>query len=362
MTPLETEIREMIASDGPMSVARYMALCLGHPVHGYYMTRDPFGARGDFVTAPEISQMFGELIGLWAASVWQLMGSPDDVRLVELGPGRGTLMADALRAVTVVPAFRAALSVHLVETSPVLRRRQHDTLSGLGVPMDWHNDAAAVPDGPMIAIANEFFDALPVRQAVKATDGWHERMVGIDRNGLTFALHPDPVRGLDAALPPRIRAAPVGVLCEWRSDEPVAGLARRVVETGGTVLAIDYGHTESGVGETLQAVAGHGFADPLSAPGEMDLTAHVDFRALGRTAASQGARVHGPLAQGEFLRRLGIVQRARVLKARAIGAQADEVDTALARLVGGRPNQMGELFKAIAFADPRLGPLPGFDT
>jgi NADH dehydrogenase [ubiquinone] 1 alpha subcomplex assembly factor 7 len=362
MTPLEAEIREMIATEGPMPVARYMALCLGHPVHGYYMTRDPFGARGDFVTAPEVSQMFGELLGLWAASVWRLMGAPDDVRLVELGPGRGTLMADALRAVTIVPAFRAALSVHLVETSPLMRRHQQDTLSGLGVPLDWHGDAGDVPDGPMIALANEFFDALPVRQAVKATDGWHERMVGTDHNGLTFALHPDPVRGLDATLPPRIRAAPVGVLCEWRGDEPVAGLARRVVAAGGAVLALDYGHTESGVGETLQAVASHGFADPLGAPGETDLTAHVDFRALGRTAASQGARVHGPLTQSEFLRRLGIEERARALKARAIGAQAERVDQALERLVGGGPHHMGELFKAIAFADPRLGPLPGFDS
>jgi SAM-dependent MidA family methyltransferase len=361
MTPLEAEIRAMIATDGPMPVARYMALCLGHPVHGYYMTRDPFGARGDFVTAPEISQMFGELIGLWAAEVWRLMGSPDDVRLVELGPGRGTLMADALRAVTIVPAFRAALSVHLVETSPVLRRRQHETLSGLGVAMDWHSDVAEVPDGPVIAIANEFFDALPVRQAVKASDGWHERMVGLDGDRLVFALHPAPVRGLDAALPPRIRAAPVGVLCEWRSDEPVAGLARRIVRSGGAVLVIDYGHTESGVGETLQALSGHGFADPLAAPGEHDLTAHVDFRALGRTAAGEGARLHGPVAQGEFLRRLGIVERARMLKAKAIGAQGAQVDAALARLVGAGPSGMGELFKAIAFADPALGPLPGFD-
>jgi NADH dehydrogenase [ubiquinone] 1 alpha subcomplex assembly factor 7 len=245
----------------------------------------------------------------------------------------------------------------------VLRRRQQETLAGLGVPTDWHGDVAEVPDGPMIAIANEFFDALPVRQAVKATDGWHERMVGIDGNSrLTFALHPAPVRGLDAALPPRIRAAPVGMLCEWRSDEPVAGMARRIVASGGAALVIDYGHTESGVGETLQAVAGHGFADPLSAPGEMDLTAHVDFRALGRTAASEGARVHGPLAQGEFLRRLGIEERARTLRARAIGAQAEQVEAALARLVDGGPNHMGELFKAIAFADPRLGPLPGFDS
>ena len=160
MTPLQAEIRRLISLDGPLTVARYMALCLGHPVHGYYVTRDPLGARGDFVTAPEISQMFGELIGLWAAAVWQLIGEPVEVRLIELGPGRGTLMADALRAVTVIPAFRAALRVHLVETSPVLEARQRELLGGLGVPLSWHRDIAEVPDGPFILIANEFFDAL----------------------------------------------------------------------------------------------------------------------------------------------------------------------------------------------------------
>src|SRR5215472_17728702 len=164
MTPLETELRRIIAADGPMSVATYMALCLGHPVHGYYMTRDPFGRGGDFITAPEISQMFGELIGLWAAAVWQTMGSPTQLALVELGPGRGTLMADALRAARVVPDFAAALDVRLVETSPVLQRRQQESLVGLNVPIAWHREFAAVPSGPAIVTANEFFDALPVHQ------------------------------------------------------------------------------------------------------------------------------------------------------------------------------------------------------
>ena len=360
MTPLAAEIRRMIAVDGPIPVAHYMALALGHPRYGYYATRDPFGA--DFVTAPEISQMFGELIGLWAAAVWRMMGAPGAVHLVELGPGRGTLMSDALRAVTVVPAFRAALSVHLVETSPSLRKRQEDTLAGLGVPVAWHHDAANVPDGPMIAVANEFFDALPVHQAVKAPDGWHERMVGLEGDRLVFALHPDPVRGLEGALPPKVRAAPMGALFEWRSDATVRELARRVARWGGAALVIDYGHTETAVGETLQAVGGHGFVDLLEAPGEIDLTAHVDFRALARAAREQGAHVHGPLTQGEFLRRLGIAERAQKLKERATAKQAGEIDAALARLTAPGATGMGELFKAIGLADPGLGVLPGFDS
>jgi NADH dehydrogenase [ubiquinone] 1 alpha subcomplex assembly factor 7 len=361
MTPLEHEIRGMIATDGPIPVAHYMRLALGHPVHGYYMTRDPLGARGDFVTAPEISQMFGELIGLWAASVWPLMGAPEDVRLVELGPGRGTLMADMLRAVAVVPAFRATLSAHLVEMSPLLRRQQQERLAGLGVPMDWHTDPAEVPDGPLIVIANEFFDALPVHQAVKAADGWHERMVGLESGRLAFGLNPDPVRGLDAALPPRIRAAPNGAICEWRGDQPLAGIARRLVEFGGVMLVIDYGHSESGVGETLQAMSQHGYADPLGAPGEVDLTAHVDFRALGRTAATAGARVHGPRTQADFLRRLGIVERAAHLKQRATTKQAADIDAALARLTASGEADMGQLFKTLAFSDPNIETLPGFE-
>src|ERR1051326_402205 len=363
MTPLEAELRRMIAADGPISVATFMGLSLGHPVHGYSTTRDPFGRAGDFITAPEISQMFGELIGLWAAAVWQAMGAPARVALVELGPGRGTLMADALRAARVVEAFVTGLHVHLVDTSPVLARRQQETLAPFDVPLAWHRDATSVPDGPMIVIANEFFDALPVHQAVKTTTGWHERMVGIGPDGrLAFALHPDPMPGFVAIVPEADANASVGAVYEWRAGDLVTELARRVAQHGGAALIIDYGHVESAVGETLQAVGRHGFADPLATPGEVDLTAHVDFAALARAARAAGARVHGPLSQGAFLRRLGIEARAAALSAKASAAPATDIDTALARLVGSGREAMGELFKAVAFADPKLGALPGFDS
>jgi NADH dehydrogenase [ubiquinone] 1 alpha subcomplex assembly factor 7 len=363
MTPLEAEIRRMIAVDGSISVATFMTVCLGHPAHGYYTTRDPLGRAGDFITAPEISQMFGELIGLWAAAVWQTMGAPARLALVELGPGRGTLMADALRASRVVPAFAAALDVHLVETSPALQRRQQETLAGIGIPLAWHRDLADVPDVPLIVIANEFFDALPVHQAVRTPSGWHERMVGIGPDDtLVFALHPDPIPRLAALMPDTVAGARVGAVYEWRSGDVAADLARRVVSHGGVALTIDYGHVDSAAGETLQAVGRHGFADPLASPGEVDLTAHVDFAALARTAQAAGARVHGPLSQGEFLHRLGIETRAAALRAKATAAQGAEIEAARARLTGAGREAMGELFKAIAFADPKLGVLPGFDS
>jgi SAM-dependent MidA family methyltransferase len=363
VTPLEAEIRRLIAIDGPIPIARYMAMCLTHPEYGYYATRDPIGARGDFVTAPEISQMLGELIGLWAAAVWNSMGSPRDLRLVELGPGRGTLMCDALRAVTVVPAFRTAIEVHLVEKSSLLRRCQNEALAGLGVPLAWHDDLSAVPEGPLIVIANEFFDALPVHQAVKAPDGWHERVIGIDaEDRLAFGLNPAPVRGLDALLPPRVRAAGVGAVHEWRSEDTVSELAKRFASAGGAALIVDYGYTESDIGETLQGMRGHDYADPLEDPGEVDLTAHVDFAALARAAARGGARAEGPVGQGTFLRRLGIAERAAALTGRATARQANAIESALARLTATGPTGMGELFKVLAIASKHLPPLPGFDT
>jgi NADH dehydrogenase [ubiquinone] 1 alpha subcomplex assembly factor 7 len=363
MTPLEAEIRATIAATGPMSVAAYMELCLSHPEHGYYTTRDPFGARGDFITAPEISQMFGELIGLWAAAVWQIFpaSARDAVNLVELGPGRGTLMADVLRAASVIPAFRAAIRVHLIEMSPILRQRQEDTLSACGVPVQWHDHPMEMPWAPSIIIANEFFDALPVHQAVKVPGGWHERTVGLDGDRIVFALRPELMWRLDEALPPGIRAAPTGAVFEWRRDWLMRHVARRAAQYG-AALVIDYGHLESRIGDTLQAVSRHGFAGPLDAPGEADLTAHVDFQALREAAAGEGARVHGPLTQGEFLHRLGIAERARKLKTAATAKQAEEVDAALARLTAAGPTGMGELFKVMAFAHPRLPALPGFEV
>jgi NADH dehydrogenase [ubiquinone] 1 alpha subcomplex assembly factor 7 len=359
MTPLETELRRVISIDGPLDVARYMALCLGHPLHGYYMARDPLGRAGDFVTAPEVSQMFGELIGLCAAATWQAMGAPASVRLIELGPGRGTLMADVLRAANIMPEFRAALAVHLVETSPRLIARQRETLPGLDVPLAWHRDLGEVPEGPAIVIANEFFDALPVHQAVKAPDGWHVRMVGVADDRLAFALSPDPMPGFERVLPDALHDAPESAIYEWRDDHVAAGLAERLVRDGGAALIIDYGHTESAAGDTLQAVRSHRYTDPLAEPGLADITAHVDFAALARAANRAGAQVHGPVTQSAFLYRLGILERANALKAKATKLQAADVNAALLRLTAG--DEMGELFKVLAIADPKLGAVPGFD-
>ena len=350
MTPLEAEIRRIIESDGPISVADYMRLCLGHPQHGYYVTRDPFGAQGDFITAPEVSQMFGELIGAWAAAVWQQMGAPREVSLVELGPGRGTLMADALRAAKAMPEFADALSVYLVETSPVLREAQQAKLGAL----NWHVQIEDVPEGPCIAIANEFVDALPVDQLVKDRDGWHMRMVGVVDDRLAFVVSPDTLPGRTEI------EAPSGAILETRHDRPVAFLARRIAGHGGAALVIDYGHAATGFGDTLQAVRGHRYADPLADPGESDLTTQVDFAALARTARREGARAHGPIPQGDFMRRLGIEQRAARLKQTATPQQAADIDSALARLTAA--DQMGDLFKVLAIADPKLGALPGFDS
>jgi NADH dehydrogenase [ubiquinone] 1 alpha subcomplex assembly factor 7 len=353
MTPLEAEIRRIIEVDGPISVARYMELCLAHPVHGYYVTRDPFGVEGDFITAPEVSQMFGELIGAWAATMWRLMGSPQRLNLVELGPGRGTLMADALRAAKALPGFPDALAVHLVETSPVLRAQQESRLADVPVPITWHSRIEEVPDGPTIAIANEFVDALPVDQFVKDR-GWHLRMVGLADQQLAFVVAPDPVPGTDSV------DAPTGTIAERRQDRAVALLARRIGQQGGAALVIDYGHVASGFGDTLQAVRRHKFADPLTDPGTADLTTQVDFAALARTAQREGATVHGPITQGAFLRRLGIEQRAVHLQQNATPQQAADIDTAVVRLTA--PDQMGELFKVLAIANPDLGLLPGFDS
>ena len=355
MTPLEAELRSIIAIDGPIPVDRYMELCLGHPQHGYYVTRDPFGAAGDFVTAPEVSQMFGELIGAWAAAVWRQMGAPARINLIELGPGRGTLMADALRAAKALPEFHAAVSVHLVEISPVLHALQEKTLANAEVPLAWHHGIEDVPEGPAIAIANEFVDALPVSQFIKDRDGWHVRMVGVVDDRLAFVAAPDPVVGQAVAGDD----TPAGTILERRHDRPVSLLARRIAEHGGAALVIDYGHAASSFGDTLQAVRGHRFVSPLESPGEADLTTQVDFAAVAVSAQRQGAAVHGPVGQGDLLRFLGIEQRAARLKGKATPQQAADIDAALVRLTA--PDQMGELFKVLAIADPKLGTLPGFD-
>ena len=359
-TPLEDEIRRLIAVAGPMPVADYMRLCLTHPQYGYYLTRDPIGAAGDFITAPEISQMFGELIGLWMAAVWQQMGAPENVRVVELGPGRGILMSDALRAAAIVKDFRDAIVVHLVEISPKLREQQERRLQGLEIPVLWHAALDDVPGGPIIMVANEFVDALPIHQAVKQTDGWHERVVEIAADG-NFAISTarDPLPHFDATLPRELRESPESSIYEWRSDGIALEIGRRV-RSDGAALIIDYGHARHGLGETLQAVAEHSYVDPLHAPGRADLSAHVDFPALAQSAEIIGARIHGPISQRDFLHRLGIDKRAAALKARASVEKAIEIDQALSRLTAPGSQGMGELFKVLAIADTKLGPLPGF--
>ncbi len=343
-SPLGRLIREQIRADGPLSLAQYMALALGHPKHGYYITRDPLGSAGDFTTAPEISQMFGEMIGLWCVDVWQSLGAPGAFRLVELGPGRGTLMADLLRAAGVVPAFRAALDIWMVETSPVLSGLQQKTLAAIKPPVHWTDHLASVPDGPAIFIANEFFDALPVRQFQMTQTGWRERMVGLEGERLILALAPDAPGAIVADLP---RNAPLGAVGELSPDSLgiATELAGRIAAANGAALIIDYGPAESGLGDSVQAMKAHAFTDILANPGAADLTAHVDFARLARAARSAGAQTLGPVGQGDFLHALGIAARAARLAAKG-GRAADTVTAALHRLTA--PDQMGTLFKVLA--------------
>ncbi len=353
---LKDDIREIITDEGPISLERYMALALTHPTKGYYTTRNPFGAGGDFITAPEISQMFGELLGLWAAEIWSQIGSPQRILLVELGPGRGTLMADALRAARAAPGFFEALEIHFVEASDLLAARQREAIAASGKAAAWHASLEDIPAGPAIFLANEFFDALPVRHYLKTAKGWRKRLVGLDPEGeLAF--------GLSEETEPYIKAdAPIGSILEIcpAAQRLMTRIAARIVAENGAALAIDYGYGRTAFGETLQAVKGHRFVDPLAEPGFADLTTHVDFSALARSAASANALVHGPVEQGAFLRELGIVQRAEALKRHAPPEQAAAVDSALARLVGDGEGEMGALFKVLAVTRRSLGEAPGF--
>jgi SAM-dependent MidA family methyltransferase len=344
---LAHRLRRLIASQGPIPVSDYMALANAH----YYATRDPLGAAGDFVTAPEISQMFGELVGLALADVWHRAGRPEGVRYVELGPGRGTLAADALRAMRSAGLEPA---VHLVETSPVLRAAQLQRVPNAA----WHDDLSTIPeDGSILAVANEFFDALPVRQLVATGSGWRERLVTVE--GERFVPAPGPAVPA-AAIPETVRGAPVGAVLETSpaSLAYARSLAGRIIMHGGAALIVDYGHDRLSAGETLQAVRTHDYADPWMEPGESDLTAHVDFESLARAAAEAGVRVAGPAAQGEWLVRLGIEARAEALARRAPD-RAEELKIAKDRLVS--PDQMGGLFRILGLSSPRW-PMPeGFE-
>lgn len=354
-TPLDKVLREVIAAEGPLPVDRYMSFCLAHPEHGYYMRRDPLGRGGDFTTAPEISQVFGELIGIWCVSAWQAVGAPAAFRLVELGPGRGTLMADLLRAAKVMPGFVESAEMHLVETSPALRRKQEQALDGSPAPVAWHDRLEDVPAGPSILIANEFFDALPVKQFVRMPSGFHERLVGPNDEGrLAFGLAPAPTP--ERLLPDWASSAREGDMVEVSPARHDAAkmIGERLVSDGGAALIIDYGHVRSGPGDTLQAVRGHAFAGALERPGDSDLTSHVDFEALAGAFKEGRAAVYGPLTQGFFLSAMGLAERTEALKSRADMRGRIAVEAGARRLAAGA--QMGHLFKVIAATHPDMPP------
>ncbi|MDA5557132.1 class I SAM-dependent methyltransferase [Shimia sp. MMG029] len=338
MNKLTQHLLARIEAHGPMTVADFMGEALLHPTLGYYTTRDPLGADGDFTTAPEISQMFGELIGLSLAQAWLDQGAPAPFTLAELGPGRGTLMADILRATRAAPGFHAAAQIHLIEASPTLRAKQRATLSA---EVTWHDNLDTLPDQPLFLVANEFFDALPIRQYQRGAEGWHERLVAMRDGTLSFALGPElPQPHLTHRLKDTIKDNIVETCPQAAAIADQIGT--RIDNTGGVALVIDYGDWRA-QGDTLQALQDHAFIDPLTAPGESDLTAHVDFEALAQAAPC----AHSHLTpQGVFLERLGITARAQALATQLTGAALDSHIAAHRRLT--HPEEMGNLFKVLA--------------
>ena len=349
MTPLGDILIQRIRATGPMTLADYMGECLLHPEHGYYTARDPLGAAGDFTTAPEISQMFGELIGLCLAQAWMDQGAPTSFALAELGPGRGTLMADILRATRGVSGFHDAAQVHLIEASPTLRAAQAQIVPHAA----WHNSVATLPDLPLFVIANEFFDALPIRQFRRHANGWQETVVGLQSDTLAAGLSPPaPLASLDH----RLDDTAVGDIVEICPTLPniAAQIGARVAAHGGAALIIDYGDWQS-QGDTLQALRDHQIADPFTAPGMADLTAHVDFAAIANAAAPAAYTRVTP--QGVFLERLGVTHRAQALAERLGGAALENHIAAHHRLT--HPDAMGHLFKVIGLYPKDATPPPG---
>ncbi len=349
-------LRRQIAAGGPVTVAEFMRIALAGEGAGYYATRDPLGGAGDFITAPEISQMFGELIGLWCVDTWERAGAPDSFLLVEMGPGRGTLMADALRAARVRPRFLSAMRLHLVEISRPLRALQAERL-GTFQPQ-WHDDLTTVPAGPTLLVGNEFLDALPIHQFQMTPQGWRERGVDLVDDALAWTLLP-PGPQLALLQAAHKRARPDEIAEVSPAALSVAGtVGARMAEDGIAALFIDYGPVESAIGESLQAVKAHRFCDPLAEVGAADLTGHVDFAAVANAAREAGARSHGAVAQATFLETLGIRTRAALLSAKAGEEDRVAIAQAMTRLID--PRQMGSLFKALAISHPSLQELAGF--
>ncbi len=342
MNPLEQFLADVIAIEGPLRIDRYMSLCLGHPRHGYYITRDPLGDRGDFITAPEVSQTFGELIGVWAVGAWTAMGQPDAFALVELGPGRGTLMADVMRTVhKAAPAFAAAARLHLVETSPVLRVKQREAV---GEGASWHDRLEDVPQGPMILLANEFFDAIPIRQFERRDGAWRERVVGLADGRLSLGV---------GGIVPGTMGKDGNILEFAPAREDIARhIAARLAAHFGAALIIDYGHLHTATGDTLQAMRSHRFVPVTEAPGESDLTSHVDFEKLAQALGESGAVVAPGMTQREFLLAMGLEQRIAQLQGKADAATRATLTRQMARLADEA--QMGNLFKVLCVTSPGI--------
>jgi len=357
-TPLSPLIRDRILETGPLSIAAFMDMALNHPEYGYYQHREPFGVSGDFITAPETSQIFGELIGLWMATAWIEKGKPSAFNLVELGPGRGQLMADLLRATSKVPGFLDASTLHLVETSKRLIEQQQTALAGFDIT--WHEQLKTVPSGPLFLIANEVFDALPIHQLQRTEGGWIERFVNVDDSGHFLMMAGDAQSDLQPRLGQGVET-PIGEIAEISpARETLASeIGARIQRDGGVALIIDYGAwVDRATGDTLQAVRDHRPVDPLSAPGRTDLTSQIDFRRLGEAAADDGCDVFGPVPQGSFLRTLGIEVRTAALLAKANDDQRRDLRHALFRLTDA--STMGEAFKVMVLNQPGAAPPPGF--
>lgn len=355
-TPLAEKIKNLIRMSGPLSVTDYFALCLADPEHGYYRTREPFGQSGDFITAPEISQLFGEMVGVFLVHAWQQHGSPVPVNLVEIGPGRGTMMLDMIRVIRrLAPDLFEALSVHLVETSDRLRGVQRVTLEAFSSKVSWHRGFDEVPNGFTLIAANELFDAIPIRQFVKTPKGFRERLVGLDaEDELAFGIG---VATIDPALLPQNSGGePDGTVYEIAPARQAVmqALCERLRQSGGTALIIDYGHMVTGFGDTLQAVLHHEYDPPLAHPGEADLTSHVDFEDLARVARASGVQINGCLHQGDFLYGLGLSQRAEALANGKAEPEQRAIALAADRLAGAGEGKMGELFKVMAVSSPKV--------
>ncbi len=350
---LKDHLLARIALEGPMRLDDYMQSCLLHPDWGYYTTRAPFGPEGDFITAPEISQMFGELVGLSLAQNWLDQGAPSPFTLAELGPGRGTLVADALRACARVPGFLTAAQVTLVEASPALRDVQRETLQGHEVT--WLESIADLPDTPLYLIANEFFDALPIRQFIRQGAGWAERRVGTAEGALVFGLAPVAPQ---PALAHRLEDTKDGDLVELcaPASEIMQEIGRRIAVHGGAALIVDYGDWRA-LGDTLQALENHAPVDPLANPGRADLTAHVDFEALALACPCSYSRV---VPQGVFLERLGVTARAQKLAEPLTGDTLNNHIAAHRRLT--HPAEMGNLFKVMGLYQKGQTPPPGTEV